>query len=118
MDSPQSQNNQPQVPIVYAYGGDRSSRKPFYQFCIRKFNLLSSMEETANYETNQLFCVNMEYMQLFFARRRSVVDAACTHAYNVNGVMPYFRGKHQIKGKTYHTALIDTRFFWSPNSPN
>lgn len=113
-----SDHQDSQSPAVYAYGQDLSARKPFYAFCVHRFNLLTSMDETADYSASQLFSISIDYMRLFFARHKSVVDNACMYAYNVNGDMPYYRGKHQIKGKVYYTAFIDTRFSWTPNSPN
>lgn len=105
-------------PLYYIYGLASSTKRIFYTNCIRQFRLVESMRDTLTEEARQLFFIRIEYLHFFFSRSKSVLESACTYAYNVNGEIPYYKGKHKVGGRVFYTALIDTRFSLVPNSPN
>lgn len=101
-----------------SYGDDKNTRRTAYYRCVEQFDLIRSMEEALTEDTTLLFYIQIEYLIFVFSSKRSQIDDAIRHTYNQNGDLPVYRGRHLINGITFHTVLIDTRFSFTPVSPN
>lgn len=100
------------------YSNDKRSRRVVYMKCVEQFDLIKSMEETLTENDYLLFYIQIDYLIFAFSSKKSQIDGAIRHNYNLSGDLPFYRGKHKINGTTFHTVLIDTRFSFTPMSPN
>lgn len=100
------------------YSNDRRSRRIVYNKCIQQFHLIQSMEESLTENTQLLFYLQIEHLIFAFSSKKAQIDDAIRHSYNLSGDLPFYRGRHKINGITFHTVLIDTRFSFTPMSPN
>jgi hypothetical protein len=51
-----------------------------------------------------------------FSASISTINKVIKHYYNVDGVLPYYRGKHRIYNKNIHTVLLNIKTVFPPNS--
>lgn len=100
------------------YSKDKRSRRVVYTRCVEQFDLIKSMEESLTENSQLLFYIQIDYIIFAFSSKKAQIDDAIRHSYNLSGDLPFYRGKHKINGITFHTALIDTRFSFTPISPN
>ena len=54
---------------------------------------------------------------MYSANQNQVKDAI-KYSYNVNGLIPLYKGRHRLDGITMYTAMIDTRIHFTPVAPN
>ena len=52
------------------------------------------------------------------AANQNQVKEAILYSYNVNGLIPLYKGRHRLDGITMYTAMIDTRIHFTPVAPN
>lgn len=101
-----------------SYTNDKRTRREVYYKCIEQFSLLKTMEDALTEDTRLLFYIQIDYLIFVFSSKKAQIDDAIRHTYNQNGDLPIYRGRHLIGGTTLHTVLIDTRFSFTPMSPN
>ena len=51
-----------------------------------------------------------------FSANINTINKVVKHYYNVDGVLPYYRGKHRIYNKNIHTVLLNIKTVFPPNS--
>lgn len=100
------------------YSSDKRSRRIIYNKCVEQFDLIKSMEESQSENTQLLFYIQIDHLIFAFSSKKAQIDDAVRHSYNLSGDLPFYRGRHKINGITFHTVLIDTRFSFTPTSPN
>lgn len=100
------------------YGLDPKSRKLSYKTLVSKYNLIEAIKESIKDDSDLLYFIKIEHIVFAFSRKKAQIEDAIRHSYNLNGDLPFFRSKHKIQGNTFHTMVIDTRFSFTPMSPN
>lgn len=110
--------NDPMPTLSTSYGLSRAEKRSVYYQYIDYMNILDYVADTPEEQGRGLNYIKHDHILFAFSRQRALIDNACDHSYKVNGDIPYFRGRHLVEGKWYHTVLIDTRFPVIPNSPN
>lgn len=102
-------------PTLYA---DKTQRRYLYDEYLYEYYHLYEMMDVAYEDPENLFYIQEDCIIFLFSRKKALVDEALTFTHNIHGDIPLCRTKHIISGKTFFTALIDTRLTFTPASPN
>ena len=99
----------------------RERRRVYKQFVFDCF-LIEEMIDTVNEmepgDREMIFYIQLIDAVFIYSMKKKQVDEAVRYNWNVNGSIPYFRGRHSIKGITIHTALVNTTYTFTPSSVN
>ena len=100
--------------------GDINARKQIYNDYISQYYIFEELNDIMIEDPNKdiIHFLQLDHIILICSRAKNQVTEAIKHSYNVNGDLPFYRGKHRIQGYTIHTVLIDTRISVIPYSPN
>ena len=101
--------------------GSRKVRKKVYDNYLYQYYLLDEINGMVLEEEPQkdmVYYIQLDHIIFVYSRTKKLIDEAVMYSYNVNGDLPFYRGKHRIEGYTFHTVLIDTRLNVIPYSPN
>lgn len=101
--------------IMHSFNKDRA-KEVYYMIC-NEIGFFSSLYSMGSYTTKVYYTQSDRYI---FICTHNKKDLTREIHYNclVNGDVPLYTNKHIIKGKTVHTALIDTWFTIVPPTTN
>lgn len=103
-------------PFLYV---NKRNKKELYGDYIYQFYLTEEMQESPlEDDKSMIFFVQYETLAFIYSRSKAQIDESIQYSFNVHGQIPLGRAKHKINGFTVYTALIDTRFSFTPTSPN
>jgi hypothetical protein len=98
----------------------KKARKQIYDNYISQYYVFEELSEMLEEDSqkNMIHYLQLDHIVLICSRVKKQVTEAMLHSHNVNGDLPFYRGKHYIQGYVIHTVLIDTRISVTPSSPN
>lgn len=98
----------------------KKARKQIYDNYISQYYVFEELSEMLEEDSqkNMIHYLQLDHIVLICSRVKKQVTEAMMHSHNVNGDLPFYRGKHYIQGYVIHTVLIDTRISVTPSSPN
>ncbi len=100
------------------YGLSANIRKAYYVDFMHQAKLRSFIIDSFTADRKQLWFAQYNHLTILFSRSKSTVDKAIAAAYQSGGDLPIWKAKHFIENQAVYTVLIDTRFSFTPFSPN
>lgn len=88
-----------------------------YQFYLRE-EMRERMSDSMDEDFLMVYFLQIEHTIFIYSRSKRQLEEAAKYAYNLNGDIPLYRGRHRFQNKNIHTALFDTRLSFEPISPN
>jgi len=93
--------------------------KDIYNFYIEDYAFLCGIEQTdIDLSKDTIYYTQEDHILFIYSKTKKLIDEAITYSYNVNGDIPFYRGRHKINNQIIFTALIDVRIHFQPSSPN
>ena len=99
----------------------KKARKKVYDNYLFQYYILEELNDMALEEEphkDMIYYIQIDHVIFVYSRTKKLVTESVMYSYNVNGDLPFYRGKHRIQGYNFHTLLIDTRLSVIPYSPN
>lgn len=110
----------PLLPDDFVFNKDL--KRFLYDECVFEFFLLEEIADTVEEMTEEdkemIYYIQLQELVFIYSAKKAQLEDAVRYTFNVNGDLPLYKGKHRIKGITFHTAIIDTRFSFIPPSTN
>lgn len=110
----------PLLPDEFVF--NKELKKFLYDECMFEFFLLEEMADTINEMTEDdkemIYYIQLQDLVFIYSAKKSQLEDAVRYTHNLNGDLPLYKSKHRIKGITFHTAIIDTRYTFIPPSTN
>ena len=107
-----------QFPAIHCF--NKVEKKLVYDDYIYHYymleEILDSIKESLAKDT--LFYIEVDHITFMYSANQNQVKEAILYSYNVNGLIPLYKGRHRLDGVTMYTAMIDTRIHFTPVAPN
>ena len=107
-----------QFPAIHNF--NKADKKLVYDDYVYHYymieEILDSIKE--NLAKDTLFYIEVDHITFMYSANQSQVKDAIKYSYNVNGLLPLYKGRHRLDGITMYTAMIDTRIHFTPVAPN
>lgn len=107
-----------QFPAIHIF--NKAEKKLVYDDYVYHYymieEILDSIKE--NLAKDTLFYIEVDHITFMYSANQNQVKDAIKYSYNVNGLLPLYKGRHRLDGITMYTAMIDTRIHFTPVAPN
>jgi len=107
-----------QFPAIHIF--NKAEKKLVYDDYVYHYymieEILDSIKE--NLAKDTLFYIEVDHITFMYSANQNQVKDAIKYSYNVNGLIPLYKGRHRLDGITMYTAMIDTRIHFTPVAPN
>ena len=98
---------------------NRQAAKYIYDCYVEDYALLYEIEQSdVDLSKGTIYYIQEDHILFIYSKTKKLIDEAITYSYNVNGDIPFYRGRHKINNQVIFTVLIDVRIPFQPSSPN
>jgi hypothetical protein len=101
---------------------DKGIKKLVYDQVAYEYFLLEELSDTVDEMTEEdnemIYYIQLPDLVFIYSAKKAQLKEAVRYTLNVNGDLPLYTTKHRIKGLTFYTALIDTRYKFLPPTNN
>jgi hypothetical protein len=107
-----------QFPAIHIF--NKAEKKLVYDDYVYHYYMIEEIQDSIkeNLAKDTLFYIEVDHITFMYSANQSQVKDAIKYSYNVNGLIPLYKGRHRLDGITMYTAMIDTRIHFTPVAPN